>query len=287
MLRPTADAVLRRESEIHRLQPIERAQQQPGDEQHHQAEPDLCGNQRASDAGVGRRWRGRPRDNLSRHRRGGPKRRRNAEEYRGQAAERPRRRARANPTARRGRRGSRWWSACRRRGTARAMAHRTPTTVAASVSTPDSTSTCWSSRPRPAPIDARSAISRLRPAPRASRRLATFEHAMSRTTATIAQSATSGCSNSCRTLRSRWTLPRPRSPTRRPAASVICARGVLLRLEVRERCPHDRWNRLGRRTGREPAPDLQPVRVRRPKGCPGRTSCWGARCPSALRAACR
>ena len=62
-----------------------------------------------------------------------------------------------------------------------AVAHTMPTTVAASVSTLDSTSTCWSSRPRPAPIDARRPISRVRAAPRARSRLATFEQAMSST----------------------------------------------------------------------------------------------------------
>jgi hypothetical protein len=80
-----------------------------------------------------------------------------------------------------------------------AVAHTMPTTVAASASMLDSTSTCWSSRLRPAPIDARKPISRTRAAPRASSRLATFEQAISSTTATMTASATSGCANCCRT----------------------------------------------------------------------------------------
>ena len=106
------------------------------------------------------------RSRLSRHRGGRPKRRRNAEEdaWRDSRAP-PRTRARANPSHVRGGRDSRSSSASPTMSGTAAMAHRMPSTVAANVSTPDSTSTCCSSRPRPAPIEARSAISRARAAP--------------------------------------------------------------------------------------------------------------------------
>ena len=56
-------------------------------------------------------------------------------------------------------------------------------------------STCWINRPRPAPIDRRSAISRSRAAVRARNRFATFEPAMSRTSAAIEARIHSGRSN--------------------------------------------------------------------------------------------
>ena len=61
-----------------------------------------------------------------------------------------------------------------------------------------STSTCWIKRPRPAPIDRRSAISCSRAAVRARNRFATFEPAMSSTSAAIDARIHSGRSNSRR-----------------------------------------------------------------------------------------
>ena len=58
---------------------------------------------------------------------------------------------------------------------------RRPSTPPASESSTLSVSSCRMMRPRPAPIAARTAISRLRPVARTSSRFATFAHAMSST----------------------------------------------------------------------------------------------------------
>jgi hypothetical protein len=67
---------------------------------------------------------------------------------------------------------------------ARSRPNSMPVAVATTASIPLSTSSCCSSRPRPAPIDTRTAISRSRAAALATSRLATLAHAVSRGSST-------------------------------------------------------------------------------------------------------
>jgi hypothetical protein len=68
-----------------------------------------------------------------------------------------------------------------------------PTTPPASASTTHSTNNCDATRARLAPIAARIAISFWRPTARASRRFATFAHAISSTNPTAAASTSTDC----------------------------------------------------------------------------------------------
>ena len=154
-----------------------------------------------------------------------------------------------------------------------AVAPTMPTTVAASVSTLDSISTCWSSRPRPAPIDARTIISRIRAAPRASSRLATFEQAMSSTTATITARATSGCANCCRTAEN----PVEASAISSADAAACFARGAFAPVPA-SRCSLRKFASTVRAIGRTDS-GVAPG-ASRPQSC---SQFWvGDRRPSAL-----
>jgi hypothetical protein len=72
------------------------------------------------------------------------------------------------------------------------QASKTPNTPAAAASSMPSVSICRRTRPRPAPIASRTAISRRRVVARPNSRLARFAHAINRISATIPISSRSG-----------------------------------------------------------------------------------------------
>ena len=105
-----------------------------------------------------------------------------------------------NPSTRASIRRSRWarkLAGARRLTMAGAAvaANISPKTHAANAIRPLSMSICWRRRPRPAPMEIRTAISRSRPVARATRRFATLEDASSTTTPAISARIHRGRSN--------------------------------------------------------------------------------------------